>query len=397
MYSDKLLLLKLDDIQEGLYRLDYNLNASDSLAISKLSDMSTSLSDIQNCIVAHSQNTFLGVSWDILLPALISLGIFILGVCINILYRRKQKQEEREVVKDAIVIWAEENIPILRKYIHSIKTLADKIKKSDEILPQAFPVQQITIDVLSQFTIDRLTDSLHRGISEKNEIKGKKLNSYLSSVSYLISIQPEIRKIYDDYNSYSNKFLLEWNELWPAYQQDVALNYNRIINMPMMSSEKVYYSILTNLITVALNAIPSVNPQFSRLHNLILVIKQFDSSVVKRTPAIIKTHFLAGKVFVIAEQINAMKEYSKNFAAYANNIEASVEKFEQAVADGKLDYVVGTNLTYRQPELLTRDWYVDVDVSKYAAYFVVALNHDMSVSSIIDPIKKIEALLAKRG
>ena len=33
---------------------------------------------------------------------------------------------------------------------------------------------------------------------------------------------------------------------------------------------------------------------------------------------------------------------------------------------------------------------------KYAAYFVVALNHDMSVSSIIDPIKKIEALLANR-
>ena len=155
----------------------------------------------------------------------------------------------------------------------------------------------------------------------------------MSSVSYLISIQPEIRKIYDDYNSYSNKFLLEWNELWPAYQQDVALNYNRIINMPMMSSEKVYYSILTNLITVALNAIPSVNPQFSRLHNLILVIKQFDSSVVK-------THFLAGKVFVIAEQINAMKEYSKNFAAYANNIEASVEKFEQAVEFFKKNKIV---------------------------------------------------------
>ena len=73
-----------------------------------------------------------------------------------------------------------------------------------------------------------------------------------------------------------------------------------------------------------------------------------------------------------------------------------LEKFDEAVANGTLDYVVGTNLTYRKPELLARDWYVDVDVSKYAAYFVVALNHDMSVSSIIDPIKKIEALLAKR-
>ena len=76
---------------------------------------------------------------------------------------------------------------------------------------------------------------------------------------------------------------------------------------------------------------------------------------------------------------------------------SGLAKFDQAVAEGKLTYVVGTNLTYRTPELLTRDWYVDVDVSKYAAYFVVALNHDMSVSSIIDPLKKIEALLAKRA
>ena len=75
---------------------------------------------------------------------------------------------------------------------------------------------------------------------------------------------------------------------------------------------------------------------------------------------------------------------------------SGLEKFDKAVADGILTYVVGTNLTYRMPELLTRDWYVDVDVSKYAAYFVVALNHDMAVSSIIDPLKKIENLLANR-
>lgn len=340
MYSDKLLLLKLDDIQEGLYRLDYNLNASDSLAISKLSDMSTSLSDIQNCIVAHSQNTFLGVSWDILLPALISLGIFILGVCINILYRRKQKQEEREVVKDAIVIWAEENIPILRKYIHSIKTLADKIKKSDEILPQAFPVQQITIDVLSQFTIDRLTDSLHRGISKKNEKKGKKLNSYLSSVSYLISIQPEVRKKYDEYNSSSNKFLSEWNELWTAYKQDVALNYNRTLTMPPMYAERVYYNYLAILINVVIMTTPPIDPPFSPFYSLMSRIKQYDGSVVNRTSAMIKTHFLAGKVFLVACHIMRMREYSNMFADIAENIEASVEKFEQAVEFFKKNKIV---------------------------------------------------------
>ena len=59
--------------------------------------------------------------------------------------------------------------------------------------------------------------------------------------------------------------------------------------------------------------------------------------------------------------------------------------------------MLGTNLTYRTPELLKRDWYFDVDVSKYTAYFIAAINHDKSVSSIIDPIVKIRALLEKHG
>ena len=46
--------------------------------------------------------------------------------------------------------------------------------------------------------------------------------------------------------------------------------------------------------------------------------------------------------------------------------------------------------------LLEREWYFDVDCSKYTAYFIAAINHEMSVSSIIDPIKKIEALLNNR-
>ena len=84
---------------------------------------------------------------------------------------------------------------------------------------------------------------------------------------------------------------------------------------------------------------------------------------------------------------------SATFALFTNGLDA----FNKAYEEGYISRVISTNLTYRTPELLTRDWYVDVDVSKYAAYFVVALNHDMSVSSIIDPLKKIEALLAKRA
>ena len=72
-----------------------------------------------------------------------------------------------------------------------------------------------------------------------------------------------------------------------------------------------------------------------------------------------------------------------------------VEKFDEAVKDGIIDHVLGTNLTYRSPELLSRKWFHEVDVSKYIAYFITALNHDVSISKIIDPHSKIKDLLER--
>ena len=55
----------------------------------------------------------------------------------------------------------------------------------------------------------------------------------------------------------------------------------------------------------------------------------------------------------------------------------------------------GTNLTYRSPELLAREWFHEVDVTKYVAYFISSINHDVSISTIIDPHEKIHQLLEK--
>lgn len=345
MYSDKLLLLKLDDIQTGLCQLNSHLNTADSLTVSKLSDISTSLSDISTNIASHSQNAFWGVSWDILLPALISttvsLGIFFLGALFTNRRRKKQKQEERNIVKDTIVIWAEKNIPYLQKYILSIKTLADKIEKSNEILPQPFPLQHISIDVLLQFTIDRLTDSLHRGLVAKKEQKDKMLNAYLSSISYIINTQSDVRTTYETYNTYCNQFLLEWNKQWRAYTQNVALNYTRVQPMPPASPEKVYYETLTNEIDRVIKSTPQLNPPFSILYDLMLRIKAYDDTITMILPATITTSYLAGEVFIIASHINGMKEYSNTFKNIANNVEIAVGNFERAVKFFKNNKIAG--------------------------------------------------------
>ncbi len=79
------------------------------------------------------------------------------------------------------------------------------------------------------------------------------------------------------------------------------------------------------------------------------------------------------------------------YTIFTNGLEA----FDKAYADGVIDGVFGTNLTYLRPELADREWFHSVDVSKYIAYFVAALNHNISVSEIIDPHEKIKALLEK--
>ena len=74
-----------------------------------------------------------------------------------------------------------------------------------------------------------------------------------------------------------------------------------------------------------------------------------------------------------------------------------VDEFEAAYRDGTITGVFGTNLTYRSPKLLNCEWFHEVDVSKYIAYFIAAINHDMSVGAIIDPHEKIRQLLARRA
>ena len=116
-----------------------------------------------------------------------------------------------------------------------------------------------------------------------------------------------------------------------------------------------------------------------------------------------KTVFIADDIIASGESMlevaqELKKRGAKHIIANATFplFTSGLAKFDKMVEEGILTAVLGTNLTYRQPELLSRSWYFDVDCSKYTAYFVAAINHDMSVSSICDPIKKIEALLAKR-
>lgn len=82
-----------------------------------------------------------------------------------------------------------------------------------------------------------------------------------------------------------------------------------------------------------------------------------------------------------------------SFGLFCNGL----ENFDKAYKEGLISKVFTTNLIYSTPELLSREWYVNVDLSKYCAYIIDTLNHDESVSKLLDPKDRINKVLAKYG
>ena len=79
------------------------------------------------------------------------------------------------------------------------------------------------------------------------------------------------------------------------------------------------------------------------------------------------------------------------FGLFTNGL----EKFDKAYEKGIFDRLLTTNLIYQDPELFARPYYINCDLSKYIAFIIDHLNHDVSISSLLDPVERIQKALRK--
>ncbi len=83
----------------------------------------------------------------------------------------------------------------------------------------------------------------------------------------------------------------------------------------------------------------------------------------------------AGRIYICA-----------TFGLFTNGL----DKFDEAQKNGVFDKLLTTNLIYQTPELLVRDYYITCDMSKYIALIIDTLNHDLSVSHLLNPVDRIK-------
>ena len=88
----------------------------------------------------------------------------------------------------------------------------------------------------------------------------------------------------------------------------------------------------------------------------------------------------AGRIFV-----------ASTFGLFTNGF----ADFDKAYEEGVIDKVLTTNLVYQSPELLQKPYYINCDMSKYIAYIIDTLNHDISISDLLNPSERIRQLVAE--
>lgn len=128
-----------------------------------------------------------------------------------------------------------------------------------------------------------------------------------------------------------------------------------------------------------------------------IVAHQFLGSKVEGKDLIIMDDMISSGDSML-EVAAALKELKANriflcatFGLFTNGM----EKFDKAYEDGVFDYLLTTNLVYQTPALLSRPYYTSCDLSKYLALVIDTLNHDGSISQLLNPIDRIHKFLDK--
>ena len=128
-----------------------------------------------------------------------------------------------------------------------------------------------------------------------------------------------------------------------------------------------------------------------------IVAHEFLGSSVEGKDVIILDDMISSgdSILDVAKQLKQRKAKRIFAAATFGLFTNGLDKFDQAYEDGTISGILTTNLIYQTPELLSRPYYINCDMSKYIALIIDTLNHDGSISSILSPNERIQNIVKK--
>ena len=130
--------------------------------------------------------------------------------------------------------------------------------------------------------------------------------------------------------------------------------------------------------------------------NPIVAHEFLGDSVEGKDVIIIDDMIASGESMIdVARQLKQRKAKRVYCIATFGLFTKGLDVFDKCHEEGLIEKVITTNLTYQMPDLFKKDWYESADMSKYIALIIDHLNHDASISELLDPAERINARIAE--
>ena len=281
---------------------------------------------------------FSEVSADVIFSVIISLGTFILGYIITGAIFKQQKFKERRLIQQTIVEGLERVQSHLITYIESVRKLANDIQSSDELNPQAFKCNRVSLSKFNEIPFDKLSDALLFHIKRKKQAQASKiLFQYISDIEFLIEVQKLVRDQYIEYKDTSRDYMDQWNALWPSFSKDIEDNLHRLLPLGT-SSELSVYQVIESALDKMTKKCHGNQVKLSVLKDFFAECLDILNRSTVYSSHMSETRILFFKLHIISIQISGLREYSQVFTNYVKSItdvQTELERIKEFYQENK--------------------------------------------------------------
>lgn len=228
------------------------------------------------------------ISYDAIFATVTSIAIFTLGHYTNVYQEKKRKKNEVERYREVIFTWIYLIKEPIERLINELNDLSNRILNSDEMRPEVFHLNKVSISNISDIGIDKFINIF---VSNSTDTQSKNnaicIYNIICQIDFLICIQEEIKNKYNEYFNQVASLNKEYNDCILALNQANSNNFTYEIKQIVSSFENstkvsiVKENYIDPLMRIHMksgnNSIFKLNQDFDLIFAKFCMIKKYDS------------------------------------------------------------------------------------------------------------------------
>lgn len=179
-----------------------------------------------------AQQVILGIPLDlarILIPAIVTVSIFILGQFVLWTKTKLEKWHEVTSYRNLILNWSDLIEKAVNQQISGCRLFTEQLEKSDDLNPQGFQYNRMHTDKILDISIDKYISCFVTNSTGDERQKEKWCYNLISQYNFFLDMEDKLPDTYKTYQKQTLEIMEEWNEKFSIFD-DITSRQSQQVN-----------------------------------------------------------------------------------------------------------------------------------------------------------------------